>query len=145
MIIIRAPSVFNLAWSFCKHCFPKGAVKKMVFSGPHNYLEVLDKYIDREVLPPCIAPGGQGKVAVDMPTRLDGGIIPNDLCIDEEVVPEHEEASYGGYDSSTSADSRGSEESVKLGKASKGARCKRIIHGCWVEAPPKGMVICVFA
>lgn len=144
MIIIRAPSVFNLAWGLCKHCFPKGAVKKMVFSGPHNYLQVLDKYIDREVLPPCIAPGGQGKVAVDMPTRLDGGIIPDDLCIDEEVVPDREAASYGGCDSSISLDSGRSDESVNVSLASKGARCKRITHGCWVEAPSKKKFIRIF-
>lgn len=138
MIIIRAPSIFNIAWSLVKHVFPKNAVKKMVFSGPHNYLEVLDKYIDREVLPSCIVPGGQGRVAIDMPTRLDGGIIPDHLCLEEEVVPDAEEVSFGsGYESSASLESDNISESVRAGarSSSRSVRCKKITHGCWVAAP----------
>ena len=137
MIIIRAPSIFNLAWGLCKHVFPKGAVKKMVFSGPNNYLQVLDQYIDREVLPPCIVPGGKGQVAIDMPTRLDGGIIPDDVCIAEEV-PDSEEASFAGYESSTSL------ESASESDASERVRCKKITHGCWVASSSKKKCIRIF-
>ena len=135
MIIIRAPSIFNIAWGLCKNVFPKGAVKKMVFSGPHNYLQVLEKYIDLDVLPPCIVPGGKGQVAVDMPIRLEGGIIPDGLCLDE-TIPEKEEVSVESTSLEDSAsDSEATEVVISnVSICQSNVRCRRITHGCWVVA-----------
>jgi len=49
----------------------------MVFSGSHNYLEVLDEYIDTEILPAAMYPEGKGEAIDGMPNRFDGGLIPN--------------------------------------------------------------------
>jgi CRAL/TRIO domain len=109
MIVIRAPSLFNVVWGVCKYVFPKNALKKMVFSGPRNYLEVLDGFVDRNVLPPCIVPDGRGLVAVDMPSNLDGGIIPDHITGLEDEDDDEDDAlgiidSVGpvGYESTTS-------------------------------------------
>ncbi|CAB9524318.1 SEC14-like protein 2 [Seminavis robusta] len=71
MIIIRAPALFRVAWSIVKHIFPASARKKMVFTNSNNYLDVLDQYIDVDLLPPCINPNGHGRTAPGMP-RLIG-------------------------------------------------------------------------
>lgn len=69
IIIIRAPSIFRYIWAVAKHFFRQSARDKMVFANK-NYLDVLDTYIDRSVLPPSIAPGGRGKVAMGMPPLI---------------------------------------------------------------------------
>jgi CRAL/TRIO domain len=76
IILLRAPSVFNFLWNIAKHFFPPEAVKLMVFTGPNNYMQVLDKYIDREVLPPCICKEGRGGAIDQMPQNFSGGTIP---------------------------------------------------------------------
>ena len=110
----------------------------MVFSGPNNHLEVLDKYVDRKVLPPCICSGGNGKVARDMPERLEGGLIPEKHVSFENEKKPMTEATVSGDDSSSSVEtcsvsdgdsfvrSHGScqSRSIKV-------RCKRIVGGFW--------------
>lgn len=138
MIIIRAPPIFNVIWGLCKYAFPQNAVKKMVFSGPNNYLEVLDNYVDRQVLPPCIFAEGKGGVAIDMPRRLEGGRIPpeDDISLDcEDELEPISETAGSGDDSSTSTwlDSIG--ESLVRSNGMEcmplKVRCKRIIGGRW--------------
>lgn len=70
MLIIRAPTIFRVGWSIVKHVFPAAARKKMVFSGPDNYVELLNKYVDPQILPPYIYEGGQGRIADGMPIIL---------------------------------------------------------------------------
>ena len=48
----------------------------MVFTTSSNYLRILDKYIDREVLPPCICKEGRGSAVDCMPQNFEGGILP---------------------------------------------------------------------
>ena len=48
----------------------------MVFTTASNYLQELDKYVDRTVLPPCICPEGKGKAMDGMPQNFEGGLIP---------------------------------------------------------------------
>lgn len=76
IILLRAPSVFNFLWNIAKHFFPPEAVKLMVFTGPNNYMKVLDRYIDREVLPSCICKEGRGGAIEYMPQNFEGGKIP---------------------------------------------------------------------
>ncbi|CAB9514959.1 SEC14-like protein 2 [Seminavis robusta] len=72
MFIIRAPRIFQVMWSIIKHFFPATARAKMTFLGSTGYLEVLDKYLDINVLPPSIYEKGSGDVAVGMMQSLDG-------------------------------------------------------------------------
>lgn len=69
MIIIRAPSIFRYAWAVAKHFFRQSLRRKMIFASK-NYLRVLDEFVSRDVLPPSIAEGGIGKVAIGMPPLI---------------------------------------------------------------------------
>lgn len=72
VIIIRAPSIFRYIWAVCKHFFRQSLRRKMIFAGS-NYLEVLDEFIDRHVLPPSIDPEGYGCVAMGQPPLIGDG------------------------------------------------------------------------
>ena len=79
IIVIRAPAVFRMIWSVVKHFFPQCSRDKMIFPSNHNYLEVLNKYMDADAcLPPVIHPkGGRGKAALGMESLgLEAGRIP---------------------------------------------------------------------
>jgi CRAL/TRIO domain len=76
IILLRAPSIFNFIWGMAKHFFPPEGQKLMVFTGPSNYMQVLDKYVDREVLPPCICKEGKGSAIDCMPQNFEGGSWP---------------------------------------------------------------------
>ncbi|CAB9503614.1 SEC14-like protein 2 [Seminavis robusta] len=69
LIIIRAPSIFRYAWAVAKNFFRQSLRRKMIFASK-NYLDVLDEFIPREVLPPSIAEGGLGRVAMGMPPLI---------------------------------------------------------------------------
>jgi len=89
IILLRAPSIFQMIWNIAKHFFPPEGQKLMVFTGPNNYQQVLDKYIDREVLPPCICPKeGKGKALDCMPRNYEGGIIPTKGGVEAEIPNE---------------------------------------------------------
>ncbi|CAB9508025.1 SEC14-like protein 5 [Seminavis robusta] len=82
VIILRAPAIFEWGWnSVVKHFFDEHIRKMITFTSAEDYLQVMDKYIDLEVLPDCLAPGiGKGKA---MPgffetVRLEGGLIPTE-------------------------------------------------------------------
>lgn len=76
LIIVRAPFVFRAIWGIVKHFFDPGVVDKMVFTSSSDYQTVLDEYMERDVLPPCICAEGKGKLAVGMYSNLEGGRIP---------------------------------------------------------------------
>ena len=86
MIIIRAPAIFRLAWNVVKHFFPQSARDKMIFAGKH-YQKVLEKYMDLDVLPPCIWEGGKGEAATGLPSNLEGGIIPDHVQRESQDLP----------------------------------------------------------
>lgn len=73
VIIIRAPPIFRAIWSICKHFFLQSLREKMIFAGK-DYLKVLDRYIERSVLPACIAEGGRGCTAPGLPAII--GTVP---------------------------------------------------------------------
>ena len=77
MIVVRTPSVFRMIWNIGKHFFDPGVRSKMVFSGVHNFREVLRNHVDLSILPPCVLPGiGSGAAAPGMPSRFEGGPLP---------------------------------------------------------------------
>ena len=75
IIIIRTPAVFRAVWALVKRFFPDFMQQKMEFAGYHNYLQVLEKYLDPEILPPCVNPDGKGGAVPDMPQNFEGGKI----------------------------------------------------------------------
>ena len=78
MIIIRAPAIFRYVWAIAKNFFDPWAVAKMTFTGPDDAEEKLSRFMDLEVLPPCVSPKyGKGKAAEGMPQRFEGGIPPS--------------------------------------------------------------------
>jgi CRAL/TRIO domain len=76
VIIIRAPYIFSAVWAVAKHFFSEEMRKSMIFAGS-DYLSELSKYMDLDVLPPCINPKGKGETAIGMPKRMEGGPIPS--------------------------------------------------------------------
>jgi hypothetical protein len=79
IIIIRAPSMFQLGWStIAKNVCPPQVKEKVTVTNHENYLDVLDLYVDRTVLPSVICPQGKGE---PMPGYfetivMEGGKIP---------------------------------------------------------------------
>jgi len=76
IIVCRAPSLFPYVWAIVKNFLRKSARDKMIFPSGKSYLSVLDQYIDRHVLPECIAEGGCGGSAVGLPNII-GDNSPN--------------------------------------------------------------------
>lgn len=76
IIVIRAPVIFRAAWSFAKHLFPAYIQEKMEFCGSRNYLQVLGKYMDVDILPDCVNPAGHGAPRPGFPESFEGGLIP---------------------------------------------------------------------
>ena len=138
-IILRAPALFNMAWSMIKFAFPKNAQKKMIFTSPSNYLEILEKYVDLNVLPPCIYPEGKGDVAIGMPPRLDGGLIPEHIsdADDYEVEIGFDTVSMGCSSFTADSDLESDITNLKVSSAEISARCKQITKGCWREVVAK--------
>lgn len=88
VIILRAPRIFRVLWSIAQHFVHDSVKKLIVFSTPQDYLEVLDQYMDRSVLPPSICPDeGQGCGTVGFEkVRFEGGELPPPEMTDAELV-----------------------------------------------------------
>lgn len=104
ILVIRAPTIFRLGWSIVKHIFPLAARKKMVFAGPEDYSDVVSKYIDPQVLPPCIYSDGRGRIADGMPHILGEGNLSykNEDDVSTETLGDSwslsEKSSYAEHD-----------------------------------------------
>jgi hypothetical protein len=89
IIIIRAPALFRWIWSMAKPLFSQKVRDKMIFvtgGKEDSYLQVLQDYMDLNVLPPCIYDQGQGTTVRGMPPFLQGGTIPPDATDDDMSV-----------------------------------------------------------
>lgn len=105
MVIIRAPSIFRVVWGIVKHFFDPWAVAKMTFSGPNDHEEVLSRFMDLSVLPPCVSPEhGQGYAADGMPQRFEGG-IPESFDYTESIAKPVKPRIYAGAESLLEAQS----------------------------------------
>jgi len=79
VIVIRAPYLFKTIWGLVKHFFDPELRDLMIFgTSEANSEEVLDQYIDRDVLPHCIHPlGKDGPLARGYAhVKMNGGTIP---------------------------------------------------------------------
>jgi hypothetical protein len=127
----------------------------MVFSGPRNYLEVLDGFVDRNVLPPCIVPDGKGLVAVDMPSKLDGGVIPDHITgVEDDDNDFDDDDGPVGYQSTTSLETESDHSDIAAHQSFRTTvltchssllrvRGRRITGGWWNgHNPSKSIRVC---
>jgi CRAL/TRIO domain len=81
IIVARAPAVFRVFWCIVKHFFAPHIQELITFTTHADYLDVLDQYVDREVLPPELCP--TYGVGTFMPgfehIRLGGGMLTPEL------------------------------------------------------------------
>jgi len=82
LLIIRAPMIFRIVWSIAQHFCSDDLKRKIIFCNARNLLPMLDKYIDREALPSCIAPlEGKAQPAPGFSPNLLGlGEMPEALA-----------------------------------------------------------------
>lgn len=104
MIIIRAPSIFRYIWAMAKHFFPQSSRDKMIFAGK-NYHKELEKYIELDVLPPCIYEHGKGCPAPGLPPRMEGGAIPDHVKRVDNNNNNNNKGSNASEDADTEAES----------------------------------------
>ncbi|CAB9497625.1 SEC14-like protein 5 [Seminavis robusta] len=81
IIIIRAPAIFKIIWAIAKHFFDKHVQDALIFGTKHDYLDVLEEYVELEDLPPEIAPQGKAKgyPGYFQQVSLQGGSFQPDL------------------------------------------------------------------
>lgn len=78
LFCIRAPSLIQMAWKLVKHFFHPGVAKKLKFYGHHEYEKGLSKFMDLEILPEEIVPGGKGEARDGFPPKFCGGPVPQE-------------------------------------------------------------------
>lgn len=79
VLVVHAPSIFKLIWGLVKHFFDPDLRELMVFAtNDANSREMLEQYIDKDVLPHCLHNQGQdGRVAKGYEhIHVEGGPLP---------------------------------------------------------------------
>ena len=84
ILVINAPFVFRIVWGIAQHFCNDALKKTIILCNVRNSQATLDKYIDREVLPPCICQEGRGRPGFGMPSDLRGGVMPASDALQEE-------------------------------------------------------------
>lgn len=81
IIVAKAPFVFRVVWSIAQHFCSESLKKSIIFGNARNTQAIVDKYMDRPVLPPAFLPKeGQGRPGLGFAqTSLQGGILPEDI------------------------------------------------------------------
>ena len=138
MIIIRAPSIFRIAWAIAKNFFRQSLRRKMIFA-PSNYLEVLDEFIPRDALPPSIAQGGLGRVAMGMPPLI--GDVENeplrDAMFTTKEVVHNIDSHYESSISLTATDDGSAGSADEFCWTSPNSQCSvsgsALCKGVWVD------------
>lgn len=130
MIIIRAPAIFRMVWRIAKNFYDPEVQKKMIFANK-DYLGTIDQYMDRDILPPCINPKGHGVTARGFPPKLEGGLIPASLEVDDDEIDT--KATQPTYNRSTAASFDSSSDSLAEDEPSSSAGvaicCKPLVKG----------------
>jgi len=76
VIILRAPKIFKHAYAITQVFVSPDIKDKMIITDANNYLEVLDKYVDRAVLPSEICDEGKGRAFEGLNNHFKGGVLP---------------------------------------------------------------------
>lgn len=126
-LIIIAPPLVRVGWSIVKHMFSASTRKKMIFAGPDDYLDVLDQYVDLDILPSCINPTGHGSTALGMPKMIG----EDSDCCKEVAVLDDDETSTAS--SATSASDTQMPSSQYHSRAPVGVSCKKLFSGRWED------------
>jgi len=134
MIIVRAPAIFRAFWGIMKHLIPKANHKRILFApGQDAYLEFLEQYMDRRVLPPCLDPEkGEGHVVKDLlGVELHGGELP--------PPSDNDFLRLDMFKSDATANTEIEDVSERSkGLVGKCVRAKRLASGYW-ETPARGL------
>lgn len=101
ILIINAPFVFRIVWSIAQHFCNESLKKSIILCNPRNSKAILEKYVDRAVLPPCM--GGTGRPGVGMPQDMTGGILPPELLVSKAAEEDNEDGIPGLMKSQLSA------------------------------------------
>lgn len=81
IIVLRAPHFFKMFWGLVKNFFDPCIREIVEFTNSKDYLEVLDRYMDRSILPPELdAEQGRGGYMPGFENvRLEGGPITKEV------------------------------------------------------------------
>ena len=94
IIILRAPMIFQIAYNALKPFIDASMREKLIITTEKNYKQVLEQYVDPNVLPSEIYPGGTAVAVDEFDTVWKGGKIPDHeeapLTEDREVLTLHE-------------------------------------------------------
>ena len=93
----------------------------MIFCGNTGYLDVLDKYMDINVLPRSIYEGGSGDTAVGMMQHLDG----------VESVQAYMAANYPSKNSTADTDEESVASDIPYQPETIGVKGKILLRGHW--------------
>jgi hypothetical protein len=113
----------------------------MVFAGK-DYVKVLDQFIDREVLPQSIVPGGRGRVALGMPPLI--GDAESD-SYQATSLPQKTVADYAVFGRAPSTASLGESEnasasSTEISLFDGSVLIQTLVKGHWMESEKGSLV-----
>jgi CRAL/TRIO domain len=78
IIVIRAPAIFQMAYNAVKPYLDDSMRKKITIASGKNHCQILDQYMDLQVLPNVICEEGRGQVVEDFGSVVwTGGKIPD--------------------------------------------------------------------
>jgi len=126
VIIIRANPIFRMVWSLVKHFFRQQLRDKMIFAGK-NYLQTLDKYMHRSVLPQYIYEDGQGRSARGLPPVVGSTETPPSA-----FKALHSRASLVDLTETAEEDDASSQE-TSIGSDAGSVSATGIARGYWVH------------
>jgi len=90
IIVIRASRIFQVIWSLVHHFVDEKTKNLLVFGTASDYLDVLEDYVDLEMLPSAIYANGRGVGAVGLPKRIEGGRLPPEADTDYDLATEED-------------------------------------------------------
>ena len=139
VLIIRAPSVFKFIWGLCKHFFDPELRAFFIFaSGEADSQQLLEKYIDPDVLPHCIHPGGKdGRVARGYEhVIMEGGPLPPEgtystpqYCKEGKTKAEYLAYLQQAGDLELGAARQLSDQTKDIAPQMSGVRCRTLMEG----------------
>jgi len=76
VIILRAPKLFKQAYAITQVFLSTRLKDNLIVTDANDYLEVLDKYLDRAILPSDICVEGKGRAFEGLNNHFKGGVLP---------------------------------------------------------------------
>jgi len=79
VIILRAPKLFKQAFYLTQAFLSKRLKDNLIVTDANDYLEVLDKYVDRAILPSDICVEGKGRAYEGLNNNFKAGLLPKQI------------------------------------------------------------------